>query len=218
MPSKAILFDQDGTLLDSAPGIKKSAQETLAKMGYPVPAYSSLDYFIGPPLSDCFRLSKVEEKRIPEAMRIYRGIYEKGRKYEAMVYPLVVEGLSELKEKGFRLFVCTSKKESLAQDTLAHFGLSEYFEGIFGAASDGKGARKGEIIRRCLASIKGEKNALMIGDTPLDAQGAKENKIPSAIVNFGYGDPKKIQEEKPVAIIGSFLEIPSVFDAIYPEE
>ena len=187
-------------------------------MGHPVPAFSSLDYFIGPPLSDCFRLSGVEEKRIPEATRIYREIYEKGRKYEASVYPSVEEGLLQLKERGFRLFVCTSKKEALAQDILAHFGLSEYFEGTFGATSDGKGARKGEIIRRCLISIEGEMNALMIGDTPLDAQGAKENKIPAAIVNFGYGEPKRIKEEKPVAIIGSFLEIPSVFDAIYPEE
>ncbi len=215
MGSKAIFFDQDGTLLDSAPGIKKCAQATLSKLGYAVPKAEDLDYFIGPPLRDCFRLSNVKEEDIEQAVLIYRELYESGGKYEATVYPGLVETLAKLKAKGYRLFVCTSKNGELAKDILAHFSLSGYFEKVFGSTSDGVGARKGEIIRRCLADIKEDVDALMVGDTHLDALGAKENGIPCLLVHFGYGEEAKAREADPYAFISSFKEIEPLFEEIY---
>ena len=215
MKPKVILFDQDGTLLDSAPGIKHCAQETLKKLGYPVPEKKDLNYFIGPPLRDCFRLSNVKEEDIEQAVLIYRELYESEGKYNATVYPSVEEGLKSLKQAGYRLFVCTSKNGSLAKDILAKFKLDQYFEQAFGSSSDGVGARKGEIIRRCLSSIKEEADVLMIGDTHLDAEGANQNNIPCLLVSFGYGDKAKIEAEHPYATIDSFLEIEPIFKKIY---
>lgn len=215
MKSKAILFDQDGTLLDSAPGIKRCAQETLAKLGYPVPKAEDLNYFIGPPLSDCFRLSNVKENDIDRALLIYRELYGGKGKYEAKPYPGLENALSALKEKGYRLFVCTSKKGDLAIDILSHFKLDFYFEKVFGSTSDGAGARKGEIIRRCIAYIDEDIDALMIGDTHLDAFGAKENNIPCLLVNFGYGEREKMKEAGPYAYIDSFEEIEPLYEEIY---
>ncbi len=215
MQEKIILFDQDGTLLDSAPGIKKCAQETLDKLGYAVPKAEDLDYFIGPPLRDCFRLSKVNEEDIEEAVLIYRELYESKGKYNAKVYPSVRESLSLLKEAGYRLFVCTSKNESLAKDILRHFELDAFFKRAFGSASDGKGAEKGAIIRSCLAYIGKEANALMIGDTHLDAEGAKQNGIPCLIVNFGYGNKTKINSVGAYSYIDSFGEIDPLYERIY---
>ena len=215
MKPKVILFDQDGTLLDSAPGIKHCAQETLKKLGYPVPEKKDLNYFIGPPLRDCFRLSNVKEEDIEQAVLIYRKLYESEGKYNAAVYPSVEEGLKSLKQTGYRLFVCTSKNGNLAKDILAKFKLDHYFEQAFGSSSDGVGARKGEIIRRCLSSIKEEADVLMIGDTHLDAEGANQNNIPCLLVSFGYGDKAKIEAEHPYATIDSFLEIEPIFKKIY---
>ena len=218
MKNKVILFDQDGTLLDSAPGIKHCAQETLRKLGYPVPEKKDLDYFIGPPLRDCFRLSNVQEEDIEQAVGLYRELYENEGKYNAKVYPTVEEGLKSLKQAGYRLFVCTSKNGNLAKDILFKFGLNQYFEQVFGSTSDGVGARKGEIIRRCLSYIKEEADVLMIGDTHLDAEGANQNGIPCLLVRFGYGDEKKIEQQHPYATIDSYFEIEPIFKRIYGNE
>lgn len=218
MKARVILFDQDGTLLDSAPGIKRCAQETLRKLGYPVPMKKDLNYFIGPPLRDCFRLSKVKEEDIEQAVTIYRELYESEGKYDATIYPGVEHGLRELQKEGYRLFVCTSKNGNLAKDILTKFNLSQYFEQVFGSSSDGTGARKGEIIRRCLCQIEEGKNALMVGDTHLDAEGANQNNIPCLLVSFGYGDKSKIAQEKPFAFIDSFLDIEAIFKQIYGEK
>ncbi len=217
MKTKAILFDQDGTLLDSAPGIKHCAQETLKRLGYPVPEKKDLNYFIGPPLRDCFRLSNVKEEDIEQAVLIYRELYGIEGKYNAKVYPGVEEGLKSLKQAGYRLFVCTSKNGNLAKDILKRFKLEEYFEQAFGSTSDGVGARKGEIIRHCLSYIGKETDALMIGDTHLDAEGANQNSIPCLLVSFGYGDRAKIEKEHPYATIDSFLEIEPIFKKIYED-
>ncbi len=215
MKSKVILFDQDGTLLDSAPGIKECAQETLRMLSYPVPEKKDLNYFIGPPLRDCFRLSNVKEEDLEKAVALYREFYEKDGKYNASVYPSVLEGLQSLTRTGYRLFVCTSKNGDLAKDILEKFGLSLYFEKTFGSSSDGVGARKGEIIHRCLSYINEGADVLMIGDTHLDAEGANQNNIPCLLVNFGYGDKAKIEKERPYATINSFLEIDPLFKKIY---
>ena len=68
---KRIFFDQDGTLVESGPGIKHSARKTLEKRKLPVIPYEELDFFVGPPLRDCFRLCHVPEERIEEACLIF---------------------------------------------------------------------------------------------------------------------------------------------------
>ena len=209
---KAILFDQDGTLLDSAPGIKRCANFTLKELGYPQIPVKDLDFFIGPPLKDCFRLCKIREEDIVKATEIYRKEYASGGKYEATVYPDVASTLFELKNRGYKLYVCTSKNEILAKHILLHFGLDSLFNGVFGATSDGAGAKKEAIIARCLKSLAPKTEVTMIGDTELDAFGAKENRIPCYILSYGYGNPAKIKALEPKAILGSFKQLLNVFD------
>ena len=215
MNQKAILFDQDGTLLDSAPGIKRCAQETLLELGMEPPAYADLDYFIGPPLRDCFRLSNVDEKNIEKAVVIYRKLYADHGKYDASIYPGLISALKQAKEEGFLLFVCTSKNEILAKDILKHFSLDSYFDGVFGSRSDGAKAEKGAIIKRCLGNLGKRCKAIMVGDTHLDAIGAKENDIPCLIVDFGYGNKEKLKQNPPFKAIHSFDEIIGVYKEIY---
>lgn len=209
---KAILFDQDGTLLNSAPGIKRCANFTLKKLDYPLIPAKDLDFFIGPPLRDCFRLCGVLEKDIEDATKIYREEYANGGKYEALVYSGVATTLAELRKRGYKLYVCTSKNELLAKDILVHFNLDEYFDDVFGAPSDGIGAKKEAIVSRCLKSLPSSANATMVGDTELDAFGAKANGIPCYIFSYGYGDKAKIQELSPNGILDSFENLLGVFE------
>ncbi len=192
---KRIFFDQDGTLVESGPGIKHCARKTLEKRKLPVVPYEELDFFVGPPLRDCFRLCRVPEERIEEACQLYRHFYgDEGGKYDANVYPGIVELLDKLKKEGNLLFIATSKAGVLAKDIVEHFGFDKYFDGFFGASLDGSHALKKDILHQGLVSTDPALPAVRIGDTYLDIVGANENKIPSFGVVWGYGDKQKRME------------------------
>ncbi len=212
--AKTLLFDQDGTLLDSAPGIKSCAQFTLKKLGYPVIPEKDLDFFIGPPLRDCFRLCGVKEDDIEKATEIYREQYQAKGKYFAYLYPNVEKVLKDLQAEGNRLFVCTCKGRSLAIDILRHFNLLPYFDGVYGASADGRKSTKGEIISDCLKENGVNGQAVMIGDTELDAQGANENGIPCLIFEPGYGNEEKIKRKKPAGYFRDFASLPGMLEML----
>lgn len=209
---KAILFDQDGTLLDSAPGIKRCANFTLEKLGYPLIPYKELDFFIGPPLKECFRLAGVKDEDLEEAIRIFRGEYESKGGFEAYVYPDVEKTLQELKSRGHRLFVCTCKIQTTSGPILSKFGLRSYFDGIYGVSRDGSVSTKSQVIKVCLRNESLGIEAIMVGDTELDVFGAKENGIPCLAADYGYGDKKKLREAGPIGHLARFSDLLNCFD------
>lgn len=194
---KAVLFDQDGTLLDSAPGIKRCAIATLQAMRLPLIPYENLDFFIGPPLRDCFRLCHVPESRIEEAVKIYREKYEgSGNGYlDATIYPQIDELLKTLRHNGIKTYVCTSKAEPLAVMILQAFHLDPLFDGVYGASLDGSLAAKSDIIHHCLSNEQLHHDAIMVGDTVLDLRGAAANGIPFFGVVWGYGEKETMLQE-----------------------
>lgn len=208
MSVKAVLFDLDGTVMDSGPGIKHSAIATLKEMHLPAPSYEDLNYFIGPPLRDCFRLSHVSEERVEEAVKIYRKNYEKekGGYLDANPYPGMIEMLSSLKKKGYLSFVCTSKGEALAKRIVHAFSLDTLFAGVYGSTLDGKISKKKDIISLCLSSLSSGSKAVMIGDTYLDIVGANENHIPGIGVTWGYGEKSRMKEVGAVALVDNTEE------------
>lgn len=206
-----ILFDQDGTLLDSGPGIKHCAIKTLETMFLPMKRYEDMDYFIGPPLKDCFRLSGVPEERLDEAIEIYREYYQKGGMYDASIYTGITDLLQKLNELGYDTHVCTSKAQVLASEILHHFNLDIYFKKIYGASLDGTHALKKDIIARCLKE-NNIKEAVMIGDTYLDLEGANNNHIHSIGVIYGYGNKEEMEKRNPIAIVDNPLDIIKIID------
>lgn len=206
MKNTTLLFDMDGTLNDSAPGMKHCAMQTLEDMHLPIIPYEKLNFFIGPPLRDCFRLCHVPEERIEEAVKIYRSYYEKTGKYEGYVYPGIPELLNTLKEEGYPLFICTSKADFLATDIAEHFQYRNNFKGIYGAKMDGSLAEKKDIIHACISNNP-TKHFIMIGDTYLDILGANENHIDSIGVSWGYGDKKTMLDHHPTFLVNSIEEL-----------
>jgi phosphoglycolate phosphatase len=95
--------------------------------------------------------------------------------------------LESLKAEGCRVFVATSKPESLANEVLNHFDLAKYFEKICGATMDGSRSHKADVIRYLLAQVSGVENIVMVGDTAYDVIGAAEHQIPCIGVSWGYG-------------------------------
>ncbi len=184
-----IVFDLDGTLLDTSPGIFATANHTMKTLGFSELPDSQLRKFVGPPLAACFRIAcGLEEKLIADACRIYREEYGKGAMYLAEPYDGVVQMLEGLKEKGCTLLVATLKHEDVARKILEKKGLLGYFRSVKGSDSDGLLTKK-DIIINALEAI-GEQatpGVLMVGDTPHDMDGAREAGVDFLAVDWGFG-------------------------------
>ena len=174
MQERIILFDLDGTLTDSGPGIMKASQFALHAYGVERD-WQELDFFVGPPLDETFGQFMPKED-IPGAIDQFRVYYHDVGWLENEPYPGVREMLDTLQKNGFRLFVATSKLESMAVQVLEHFGLAPYFEAICGAPGDNTQAgKKVNVIRAALqkAGCTDLTQAMIVGDRKHDIIGGK---------------------------------------------
>ena len=203
MTYKAVFFDLDGTLTDSGEGIINCATLALNYFGLPVPSRQEMRVFVGPPLDQTFIRYGVPADKTDEAIRVFRSRYTTVGKFENFPYPGVREMLETLKEQGCRLFVATSKPESLANEVLNHFDLAKYFEKICGATMDGSRSHKADVIRYLLAQVSGVENVVMVGDTAYDVIGAAEHQIPCIGVSWGYGLIEDMEKAGAVGIAHS---------------
>lgn len=185
---KAVLFDLDGTLTDSGEGIINCAIYALERLGLPVPPREEMRVFVGPPLHETFQKFGVLESQAEEAVRIYRERYIPIGKFENTPYPGIREVLETLKNKGYQLYVATSKPEKTSVEILEHFDLAKYFDRICGASMDLSRNSKEAVIAYLLEENGRADNITMVGDTKFDIIGAKAHGIPAIGVSWGYGE------------------------------
>jgi phosphoglycolate phosphatase len=196
--SPAILFDLDGTLTDSRPGIINSALFALRRFNetrganLAIPTPESLAFMLGPPLQESFaKLAGAADATALVAF--YRERYDPTGMMENSVYSGVIEALEELRGLNYRLFVATSKNENYARRILDHFDLSRFFVAIHGAEADGTRSNKGELIAYVLQRHAIDPRvAAMIGDREHDARGAKRAGVRPIGVLWGYGSREEL--------------------------
>ncbi len=190
-----ILFDLDGTLTDSGPGIMNSFAYAVEKMGGQVTDKESFRKFVGPPLQDSFgRVLGYSPEDTQKAIVFYREYYfGKGGATENTVYPGIEELLSELKKAGKTLLVATSKNIRGTTLVLEHFGLNKYFDFV-ATANDEDRLHKSDVIRYALSLCKGvdPKDCVMVGDRENDVSAANEVGVDSIGVLYGYGDEEEL--------------------------
>lgn len=186
-----VLFDLDGTLTDSEPGVANGIVYALASLGIPAPADDEIRKYLGPPLWYSFReYAGLGEKDVQHVVKIYREYYHETGRFENSVFPGIQELLDNFTISSKRLAVATSKIESSAKSILQHFRLEKYFEHIVGADENGlKRGTKGLVIKEALnrLSVEDPDCVVMIGDREHDVHGARENNIQSIGVLWGYG-------------------------------
>ena len=204
---KTLLFDLDGTLTDSGPGIMNCAQLALDHFGIPVPGRDSLRVFVGPPLRESFGKFGVPKDRLDEAIKVFRGRYTTVGKFENLPYPGIPELLKKLKEDGFKLYVATSKPEVTAKEIMVHFDLAQYFEEICGAELSIRRETKEEVITYLKEKTGAAEDLLMIGDTDYDVLGAAAHGIPTVGVTWGYGDNDVLRAAGPIATVDTPEEL-----------
>ena len=163
---QALLFDLDGTLVDSSKGIANSFQHTFDELKFPQPDAKTIRSFMGPPLISSFKAT-LPNSLVDQAVTIYRQYYHKKGQYESTLFPHITEALTALKNEGLQLYVTTSKYEPVALQMCQDLEIANYFNGIYGSSSDR--VHKADVIQYALStnSISSNK-ALIIGDTKFD--------------------------------------------------
>ena len=192
-----LLFDLDGTLTDSKPGILNCIRHPLSTHGLPVPEAEELSWCIGPPLRET--LSRLvgpgSQALLDPVLVTYRERYSSIGLFENEVYPDIVDTLHILRGQGHTLHVATSKVEVYAKRIITHFGMDEHFVSVNGSEMDGTRANKAQLIKHILHCQKIEaSNVVMIGDREHDMIGAAANAIPAIGALWGYGSGRELME------------------------
>ncbi|MCQ2530613.1 MAG: HAD family hydrolase [Lachnospiraceae bacterium] len=188
-----VLFDLDGTLTDSAPGIINSIRYALNKLNIEVNE-KTLNNFIGPPLVKSFaKYYGMNEEESRNAVEIYREYFTDKGMFENSVYPGIEDSLKKLKDAGKRLLVCTAKPEVFAETILKHFNLDGYFDYIGGSLMDETRTSKSEVMRYLINLCELDvKHTVMVGDRADDVNAARGAHMDCIAVFYGYGSPVEL--------------------------
>ena len=185
---KALIFDLDGTLLDTSEGVVECVRFAAETLGQPVLPREELLDFIGPPLTASFpKHYGFDEKTTLEAIRLFREHYRDGAIFNARPYEGIFDLCEVIRDNGISMAVATNKLEPMAQKLLGHFGFDRYCHPIRGADPDGK-LKKADLIRCCLEDLHIlPQEAVLMGDTVFDAEGAAAAGVHFLAVTYGFG-------------------------------
>ncbi|MCR5653380.1 MAG: HAD hydrolase-like protein [Ruminococcus sp.] len=214
MKYKYILFDLDGTVSQSAEGIRRGIERVLEH--YDIKGVDLSDYtkYIGPPLLDTLKnLCKMPDELCDDAYEIYRDFYAREGRFMNKPYDGIKEVLTALRENGAKLAVCTSKLESTAVTVIAELGLINCFDVVAGSNRDSTRKDKKDLIPYALDRLGGNtEQAVMLGDTWYDAKGAFECGVDFIACSYGYGKDEDMAKYNPVAWARSPQEIVRIIE------
>jgi len=203
-----VLFDLDGTLTESGPGIMRSLAVAFDSIGAPQLDQATMLRFVGPPLLQSFRdVAGLDEPTSLAALRAYRQYFVEHGMFENSVYPGITDLLQALHNSGRRLAVATSKPLIYARQIIEHFGLAEYFLAICGPELDGVGAVKTLVVADAMTALKvaAGDDVVLVGDRSHDVTGAHANGIGCIGVLWGYGSREELAAADAIAIDVSAL-------------
>ncbi|HLP22719.1 MAG TPA: HAD hydrolase-like protein [Microbacteriaceae bacterium] len=201
----AVLFDLDGTLVDSAPIILDGLRRMHECMGLPVPSESELMAWVGPPLFESLkRRAGLSDEDALRARAMYRELTE-GTESALALFPGMRGVLEGLFAAGVPIALATSKPESSARTVLEHHGLSELFTVCVGADDSAHRSSKSAVVAEALlrlAAVGVDIEApVLVGDRGVDVAGAIEHEVPTILVEWGYGSPA--EAEGALAVVAS---------------
>ncbi len=205
-----VLFDFDGTVTDSADGIRICIEKTLEKMQKPIPDLSDYSKYVGPVLLDTFqRVCGLNRQQAQEAVRIYVELYDDYGVKANRLFAGIDTVLKKLRKNNVKTVVCTCKNEKIATDVINYLGIYELFDEICGADALGTRKEKHEIIAYSLKKAQatdGDK-VVLIGDSAFDAKGAQRCNIDFIGAVYGYGDVEEMKTYKHNAFADSPQEL-----------
>lgn len=206
---KAVLFDLDGTVNDSGPGIMNSVRYSLEKTGCEIPGEETLRRFVGPSLIYSYKtFCHMDEDEARKAVEAYRECYHAGECFNLVIYDGITNLLTALNDAGIKCAVVTSKPQNAAQKILDHFDMMRFFDTLAGPDPDDPSNSKSVLIARALSQLSlPPEDVVMVGDTRFDIIGANEAGCDSIGVTYGYGTREELVENEATYLADSPDEI-----------
>lgn len=213
--SRLVLFDLDGTLVDSAPGIWASVRAAAAELGLPRPTPDQLRAMVGPPLQDGFAaVFGLRGAVVDAAVAAYRAHYTAGAIFEVTVYAGIPELLQRLADDGATLAVATSKPGPSAVRVLEHTGLLGAFATVHGATFDGSVRHKDQVVGAALAAHPDGRDPVLVGDRAQDVLGAAAHGLPCIGAGWGPAPDGELAGAGAAAIACTPADVPAALGRV----
>lgn len=214
LKKEVILFDLDGTIIDSVGGIMNAIFYCFDKMGHKPTTLEEFLPYVGPPIISTLQtVYGMTPETAAKTMEHYHDYYrEKGWK-ECSLYPGIKEMLKSLKDKGKTIALATNKPRHYAEEILEDKGIAMFFDYIGGADPEHGITNKALVIEDCLKklSVGSKQKAVIIGDRKFDAEGAAKAGIETIGVTYGYGSRSELLEAGAVVVADSPKEVSQLF-------
>jgi phosphoglycolate phosphatase len=208
-PVENVLFDLDGTLVDSSGAIRASLAHALKRVGGHFPDDLPVAGMIGLPLLDILRQHfGIVGEPAEQAITHYRSHYDRHAREATTVYEEIDALLESLHGGSRRLFVATVKPEPIARKVLDEMALAHWFQGVAGSSMDHRLRDKAGIIRALMREhgLAAERSA-MVGDRAQDVAGARANGLLAIGVTWGFGSTGELAAAQPDHIVQRPAEI-----------
>ena len=210
MKFDCVCFDLDGTICDSKPGILNGLRYAFEKLGEPEQTDEYFLKFIGLSLDKSLaKFTNFSDDKIIETITVFREYYGEQGIFDGDLYPEITNTIKNIQEAGSKIYLVTAKPQHFAEEILDHFGLLDYFDGIFGLIPDeeypGKTAHINDI-----KALGNYLSLIMIGDRHMDIDAANETNSTSIAVTYGYGDKEELDNAKPTYFAANCKEIEQI--------
>jgi phosphoglycolate phosphatase len=216
LPTPALVFDLDGTLVDTAPDLLGALNAILLQEGRRPVNHDDLRHLVGlgsrSMLVHAFEMTgaSMDETRLPGLIDAYIAHYKKHIAVASRPFPGVVSTLETLKSDGVRLGVLTNKPQELTDLLLPALGLDRFFTAVMGAGRMSFSKPDARLFHAVVEELGGPgAGALMIGDSITDLKTGRAATVPVILVDYGY-TPEPAHTLGADAVIGDFTQVPAL--------
>ena len=195
-----LLFDLDGTLTDSFPGISRSINHTLTALGRdPVPL-ERLRTLVGTRLVGIFTelLGQDDQALVDRAVEIYRRRFDESGILDSRAFPGIPEALGTFRDSGHSLRIVTVRSAGSARHVVRHLALERYFDAVHAPEPSERACDKADLVRDALGMAGADsEDAIMIGDRADDVRAARAHGVRTVAVAWGYGARTELMAARP---------------------